>query len=378
MNLNYQIKLVVIFIIYLIPFKGHTQKNYLLVINFPASFNVSNIEIYMDDGLKRTKIKYSDFKDHSIVLHGRYYGTFAIAEINYLNEKGINWTQRFFFSHQPASVSFQENGDENLDSFHTVNALDIGRAGQNKLYYYAANEMNDLDSFVIKNNQQISNDSLLNIFYKKSDLVLKKKLSFIIKNGGLFYSLWLFKTDFVSNREYDPDSLKKIFTKIFPLKFKESFEGKIIKVILNGRINASKGHNAPDFISSDIFGNPVSLRKYRGKYVLLNFWASWCVPCIQKFPEIEEIRKTFPKNKLEIIFVTHDEDSTEFVAALKKYKLIYTMIYGDQMLINCYGNKGIIPQLYLINPFGKIIYSLVDENDFDLRALKKILAEHLM
>lgn len=377
MNLYYRNKLVVIFIIYLISFKGHAQKNYRLVIKFSASFNVSNIETYMDNGLKRVKLMSSDIKDHTLVLSGKYYGTFAIAEINYINEKGIGWIQRFFISSKPASISFQETKIENLDSFNTVNALDIGKAGQNKLYSYAAKEMNDLDSFILQNHRQISNDSLLNIFDKKSDSVMKKKLAFINNNGTLFYSLWLFKTNFVSDRDYDTDSLKRIFFRVFPQKLRNSYEGRTIRIILNGRINTHKSHAAPDFNSLDIYGKPVSLRTYRGKYILLNFWASWCMPCIGKFPALEEIRKSISKSKLEMIMVTYDEDSTEFIKAVEKYKLNYTMISRDQRLINSYGNKSTIPQLYLIDSYGNIIYSLEDEKDADLKVLKKILAERI-
>lgn len=364
-------------IFFSISVKCLSQKGYNIVVNFPGSYNVSNIEIYLNDGIKRKLIKRYKYSDHSAKLKGVYFGTYAIAEMFYTNESGFISTKKFFISSSPATITFMKTDKETLDSCYTVNASDIRKAGEGKLYSFAAKEMNDLDSFIIENHQQITGDSLMKIYNAKSIGVMKKKLEFISKNGNLFYSLYLFNTNFVSNRDYDPDSLKGIFLKTFPKKFKESFDGRVISTILKGRSNTHKGHTAPAFVSSDIFGNRVSLKSFRGKYVLLNFWASWCVPCIQKFSKMEEIRKSIPKNKFEIIFASYDEDSTDFSTAVKKYNLNYTMIYRDQTLINSYGNKNSIPQTYLIDPYGKIVYSFEDEKDYDLKILNKYLLQLL-
>lgn len=296
MTLSYLKNWLVGFAVLFISCKSWSQLNYKVSIHFPSSYDTNRIEIYLDNGKERVLVKNSEFTCHTVSLRGVYYGTYALVEMYYSNVKGFNSMKKFFITSKPASISFLKTDDETLDSCYTVNSLDIRKAGQDKLYSYAAKEMNDLDSFILKNHQNISGDSLMNIFNAKAKSVLKKKLEFICKNGSLFYSLYLFKTNFVSNRDYDPDSLKRIFVKVFPKKFKESFDGRVISAILNGLSNTHKGHVAPDFVSSDIFGKRVSLKNYSGEYVLLNFWASWCVPCIQKFPMFEEIRKSISKN----------------------------------------------------------------------------------
>src|SRR6202007_1273589 len=62
----------------------------------------------------------------------------------------------------------------------------------------------------------------------------------------------------------------------------------------------------PDFTENDVNGNPLSISKYKGKVVLVDFWATWCPPCIAELPEIQKLYTTYHSQGLEIVGVNAD------------------------------------------------------------------------
>lgn len=172
--------------------------------------------------------------------------------------------------------------------------------------------------------------------------------------------------------DYNIDSLIKIYNSSFSDSLKNSFEGSEIVKRLTGR-NVKKNVNAVEFTTIDAMGKTISLKDYRSKHVLLTFWASWCVPCVEEFPAIKNFRELYPEDKLEIIFVTLDSDSAKFSNAVKKYDLNWTHVFNDIELLKKYGVLA-IPQVYLIDQKGVIIYSREEEKDLKLEVLIKLLA----
>jgi thiol-disulfide isomerase/thioredoxin len=166
--------------------------------------------------------------------------------------------------------------------------------------------------------------------------------------------------------------LLQFYNATFPDSLKQTFEGKEIIKKLAGRINTKRGGEAPDFIAKDFHGNTIALNKLHGRYVLLDFWASWCAPCMREMPEIKNIREKYSPKKLEIISIALDDDTLSFKAALEKIKPSWIEIYNNRDLINSYAIVQ-IPQLYLIDREGYVIYNNEEEKDYDLTKLKQLL-----
>ncbi|MBB3187080.1 TlpA family protein disulfide reductase [Microbacter margulisiae] len=167
----------------------------------------------------------------------------------------------------------------------------------------------------------------------------------------------------------------RFYNATFPDSLKRTFEGKEILKKLSGRINTKKGGEAPDFMAKDITGKTIALSKLHGKYVLLDFWASWCVPCMHEMPEIKSIREKYSPEKLALISISLDDNYNEFKAAIAKIKPTWTEIYiTNRDLINRYA-IGPIPQLYLIDRNGYVIYNKEEEKDYDLTKLKQLLSQ---
>lgn len=135
------------------------------------------------------------------------------------------------------------------------------------------------------------------------------------------------------------------------------------------------GKPAPTFTLKDNKGKAISLSDYKGKHLLIDFWAYWCGPCIKGFPELKEIRKSYPEDKLSILSISTDKDYDKWIEAVEKHKLPWTQVIDETKLGTDIGSKYAvvsIPHLVLISPEGEIIY-IHEYVDNLTEELKKIL-----
>ena len=116
------------------------------------------------------------------------------------------------------------------------------------------------------------------------------------------------------------------------------------------------GKPAPDFSLTDIDGNPISLKEYRGKVVLLDFWATWCGPCIGEMPNVKKIYDTYKDMGFVVIGISFDNDASEVRDFLKECELPWRQICDGQdgPLKKLFQIRG-IPSLWLIDRQDKVI-----------------------
>jgi peroxiredoxin len=115
------------------------------------------------------------------------------------------------------------------------------------------------------------------------------------------------------------------------------------------------GHSAPSFVLKDAGGKPISLTAYKGKVVLLNFWATWCAPCRIEMPRFEEFSNKYQSRGLVVIGVSLDDGGWKTVQpALAKLKITYSVVLGDSKVSNSYGMADLLPVTFLIDRTGKI------------------------
>jgi len=119
-------------------------------------------------------------------------------------------------------------------------------------------------------------------------------------------------------------------------------------------------HEAPDFALKDADGKTVQLSDYKGKVVLLNFWATWCGPCRLEIPWFEDIERQKKDKGFEVLGIAMDDEGWEAVKPfLAELKVNYRVVIGDDTTAKEYGGVDALPTTFLIDRGGKIAAVLV-------------------
>lgn len=136
---------------------------------------------------------------------------------------------------------------------------------------------------------------------------------------------------------------------------------------------------APDFKLKNLDGQEVSLSQYRGRTVVLDFWATWCPPCRMSIPELVHLQKEYREKGLVVIGISLDdpsESSNLFLKAFKqKFSMNYTVLrYDAQVMKDYFGKESpAIPTMFLIDQEGRIRGKLVGYRPGTLQKAVKTL-----
>ena len=119
---------------------------------------------------------------------------------------------------------------------------------------------------------------------------------------------------------------------------------------------------APDFTLNDINGKPLALSSLKGKYVILDFWGSWCGWCIKGFPEMKNYYNKY-KGKFEILGIDCNDTEQKWKDAVKKNELPWLHVYNPRTskVLADYGIQG-FPTKIIVGPDGKIVKTIVGED----------------
>lgn len=117
----------------------------------------------------------------------------------------------------------------------------------------------------------------------------------------------------------------------------------------------SHPYPAPEFELPNLNGDQVRLSDFRGKAVVLNFWATWCAPCRREIPWFVDFQKEYGPRGLQIIGVSMDEGGRDAIVPLvRRMGVDYVVLLGDNRVSSLYGGLEILPTTYYIAPDGTV------------------------
>ena len=114
------------------------------------------------------------------------------------------------------------------------------------------------------------------------------------------------------------------------------------------------GAFAPDFSLPQLNGDPLQLSAYRGKIVLLDFWATWCDPCREEIPHFVELQTKYGHKGLQIIGISMDDTLDPVRDFYQRFKINYPVVMGNANIGELYGGVLGLPILFVIGRDGRI------------------------
>lgn len=204
--------------------------------------------------------------------------------------------------------------------------------------------------------------------------IIAMKMKYAKANPDKYMALMAFNSTIPP--EFDANVAENNFNqfseKIRKTDLGEELHAKILKVK-----KTQEGATAPDFTQLDVNGKPVKLSDFRGKYVLLDFWASWCGPCRRENPNIVKAYNAYKDKGFTVLGVSLDKagDKEKWLAAIQKDSLPWTQVSD----LKDWSNEAAklyevnaIPMNFLIDPNGKIIAKYLRGDALE-ETLKKLL-----
>ncbi|MEO5717185.1 MAG: TlpA disulfide reductase family protein [Chthoniobacterales bacterium] len=121
---------------------------------------------------------------------------------------------------------------------------------------------------------------------------------------------------------------------------------------------------APGWQLQSVEGKPVKLSDFKGKVVLLNFWATWCPPCREEIPDLISLQKQYAAQGLIVVGVSMDEGDPARVASFaKKFGINYPLVMGDDKTSSAYGGIQVLPTTFIIDRKGNVVDGLQGATD---------------
>jgi len=123
--------------------------------------------------------------------------------------------------------------------------------------------------------------------------------------------------------------------------------------------DTSQRLSAPDFVLNDIDGTSHKLSQYRGRPVILNFWASWCVECLEEMPSLEALYNSFHERGLMVLGITIDRDPAKIRSVLNKINVSYPVLMepSGEVFIDSYAVTK-LPTTIFIDKEGYIVRTI--------------------
>lgn len=130
-----------------------------------------------------------------------------------------------------------------------------------------------------------------------------------------------------------------------------------------------------DFTLRNTSGLMISSASFKGKIVVLNFWATWCPPCVGEIPYLVALQKKYEKQGVQVVGISVDDDHSGVPAFVKKHRMGYPVLYSSPAVQKAFGGIQSIPTTFIMDRNFKVLETLVGYHD--LEGFEKALKPYL-
>lgn len=133
----------------------------------------------------------------------------------------------------------------------------------------------------------------------------------------------------------------------------------------NGLTKLTEALQAPDFVLNDLDGNQHRLSDYRGRVIIVNFWATWCPPCRAEMPSMQRAWEQLEKEGILMLGIDVGEDEDTIFQFTASYPVEFPLLMdSDSSVINQWPVRG-VPTTFVVDPKGRIVYRAIGGREWD-------------
>lgn len=126
----------------------------------------------------------------------------------------------------------------------------------------------------------------------------------------------------------------------------------------------NSGDRAPHFTITADGGRQITEKNFGGKLLLVNFWASWCPPCVEETPSLDQMARRFAPNGLVVLAISVDKDPAAYHRFLERQKVSFLTALDPEQKINSDYGTFQYPESYLIDTSGKVVEKIIGPRDW--------------
>ncbi|KQC00065.1 TlpA disulfide reductase family protein [Pedobacter sp. Hv1] len=221
--------------------------------------------------------------------------------------------------------------------FHNE-TLDVSKDQIAQAFIFETKKENERSNEEVSNYQKIRNNNL-----RMQEV---KAIKFIKQHPNYEASALLMKS-------IPKDSVISFYGSLTP-EVKKSFFGKEVQRLMNGWFNNTVGKKMPEFEANTIENKSFKLSNTKGKYVLLDFWGSWCKPCLDESPQMKALQLKY-QQELQIVGLIANDTKENAIKAIKQYQLNWTQLFSETNEFGSLFGLREYPTKILIDPAGVVV-----------------------